>query len=91
MYNRVLIALNHSQPAERALRRAIAMAEIENGDLFVVVVNEALPIFKFIVWAVSGNSFKELEDTRRDLSRWLLYDVQKQTQGHSSAFDARGR
>ena len=85
MYNKVLIALNHSQPAERALHRAIAIAEIENGDLFVVVVNEALPIFEFIVWAVSGNFFKELEleDARRDLSRWLLYDAQKQAQGHS--------
>lgn len=85
MYNKVLIALNHSQPAERALGRAIAMAEIENGDLFVVVVNEMLPIFEFIVWAVSGNFFKklELEDARRDLSRRLLYDVQKQTQGRS--------
>jgi nucleotide-binding universal stress UspA family protein len=85
MYEKILIALNNSQPAERAPRQAMAMAEIENGDLFVVVVNEAPPIFEFIVWAVSGNFFKELEleDARRDLSRWLLYDAQKQAQGHS--------
>jgi nucleotide-binding universal stress UspA family protein len=85
MYKKVLIALNDSPPAERALRRAITMAEIEKGDLFVVVVNEALPILEFIVWALSGNFFKELEleDARRDLSRWLLDDAQKQTQGHS--------
>jgi nucleotide-binding universal stress UspA family protein len=38
----VLIALDDSQPAERALHRAKALAEIENGDLFVVVVNEGL-------------------------------------------------
>jgi nucleotide-binding universal stress UspA family protein len=85
MYKKVLIALNDSQPAERALLRAIAMAEIENGDLFVVVVNEALPTFEFIVWSISGSFFNELEleDARRDLSRWLLSDAQKQAQGHS--------
>ena len=43
MYKNVLIALNDSQAAERALHRAIAMAEIEKGDLFVVVVNEGVP------------------------------------------------
>ena len=36
MYKNVLIALNDSQAAERALHRAIAMAEIQKGDLFVV-------------------------------------------------------
>ena len=60
MYKNVLVALNNSQAAERALNRAIAMAEIEKGDLFVVVVNEALPILEFIIWAVSGNFFKKL-------------------------------
>jgi nucleotide-binding universal stress UspA family protein len=85
MYKKVLIALNNSPPAERALRRAIAMAEIEKADLFVVVVNEAPPTFEFILWAVSGNFFKELEleDAQRDLSRWLLDDAQRQAQGHS--------
>jgi nucleotide-binding universal stress UspA family protein len=85
MYKNVLIALNDSQAAERALHRAIAMAEIEKGDLFVVVVNEGVPIFDSIIWAVSGNFFKklELEDDRKDLSRRLLDDAQKQAQGHS--------
>ena len=83
MYKNVLIALNDSQAAERALHRAIAMAEIKKGDLFVVVVNEALPILEFIIWAVSGNYFKELEDDQKDLSRRILDDAQKQAQGHS--------
>jgi len=85
MYKNVLIALNDSQAAERTLHRAIAMAEIKKGDLFVVAVNEALPILEFIIWAVSGNFFKklELEDDRKDLSRRLLDDAQKQAQGHS--------
>jgi nucleotide-binding universal stress UspA family protein len=83
MYKNVLITLNDSQPAERALHRAIGMAEIEKGDLFVVVVNEGLPIFDSIVWAVSGNFFKILEDDQQDLSQRLLDDAQKQTQGHS--------
>jgi nucleotide-binding universal stress UspA family protein len=83
MYKNVLIALNDSQAAERALHRAIAMAAIEKGDLFVVVVNDGVPIFDSIVWAVSGNYFKELEDDQRDLSRRLLDDAQKQAQGHS--------
>jgi nucleotide-binding universal stress UspA family protein len=83
MYKRVLIALNDSQPAERALHRAIALAEIENGDLFVVVVNEGVPIFYSIVWAVSGNYFKDLEDDQKDLCRLLLDYAQKQAQGHS--------
>jgi nucleotide-binding universal stress UspA family protein len=43
MYKNVLIALNDSQAAERALHRAMAMAELEKGDLFVVVVNEGVP------------------------------------------------
>jgi nucleotide-binding universal stress UspA family protein len=50
MYKNVLIALDESEAAERALHRAIAMAEIEKGDLFVVVVNEGLPLFASIVW-----------------------------------------
>jgi nucleotide-binding universal stress UspA family protein len=83
MYKNVLIGLNDSQAAERALHRAIAMAKIEKGDLFVVVVNEGVPIFDSIVWAVLGNYFKELEDDQRDLSRRLLDDAQKQAQGHS--------
>ena len=85
MYKNVLIALNDSQAAERALHRAIAMAEIKKGDLFVVVVNEARPILEFIIWAVSGNFFKKLEqeDDQQDLSRRLLDDAQKQAQGHS--------
>jgi nucleotide-binding universal stress UspA family protein len=85
MYKNVLIALNDSEAAERALHRAIAMAEIEKGDLFVVVVNETRPILEFIIWAVSGNFFKklELEDDQKDLSRRLLDDAQKQAQGHS--------
>jgi nucleotide-binding universal stress UspA family protein len=83
MYKNVLIALNDSQAAERALHRAIAMAEIEKGDLFVVVVNEGVPIFDSIVWAVSGNFFKILEDDQKDPCRRLLDDAQKQAQGHS--------
>lgn len=85
MYKNVLIALNDSQAAERALHRAIAMAEIEKGDLFVVVVSEALPIPESIIWAVSGNLLKklELESDRKNLSRRLLDDAHKQAQGHS--------
>jgi len=83
MYKIVLIALDDSQAAERALHRAIAMSEIEKGDLFVVVVNEGLPIFEPIVWAVSRNFFKILEEDHRNLSRRLLEDAQKQAQGHS--------
>jgi nucleotide-binding universal stress UspA family protein len=83
MYKNVLIALNDSPAAERALHRAIAMAEIGNGDLFVVVVDEGLPIFESIVWAVSGNFAKILEEDRQNLSRRLLDDARKQTQGHS--------
>ena len=83
MYKNVLIALNDSQAAERALHRAIAMAEIEEGDLFVVVVNEARPILEFIIWAVSGNFFKILEEDHQNLSRLLLEDAQKQAQGQS--------
>ena len=48
-----------------------------------MVVNEGVPIFDSIVWAVLGNYFKELEDDRKDLSRLLLDDAQKQAQGHS--------
>jgi nucleotide-binding universal stress UspA family protein len=56
MYKNVLIALNNSQAAERALHRAIAMAQIEKGDLLVVVANEALPIPGSIIWAVQATS-----------------------------------
>ena len=48
-----------------------------------MVVNEGVPIFDSIVWAVLGDYFKELEDDQRDLSRRLLDDAQKQAQGHS--------
>lgn len=56
MYKNVLIALNDSQAAERALHRAIAMAQIEKGDLLVVVANEALPIPESFIWAVQATS-----------------------------------
>jgi len=56
MYKNVLIGLNDSQAAERALHRAIAMAQIEKGDLLVVVANEALPIPESIIWAVQATS-----------------------------------
>jgi nucleotide-binding universal stress UspA family protein len=56
MYKNVLIALNNSQAAERALHRAIAMAQIEKGDLLVVVANAALPIPESIIWAVQATS-----------------------------------
>jgi len=59
MYKNVLIALDESEAAERALHRAIAMAEIEKGDLFVVVVNEGLPLFASIVWGVSRDFAKK--------------------------------
>jgi nucleotide-binding universal stress UspA family protein len=54
MYKNVLIALDDSQAAERALHRAIAMAEIEKGDLFVVVVNGGLPL-----WPVGEGNFDD--------------------------------
>src|ERR1700692_4821310 len=83
MYKNVLIALDDSQAADRALHRAIAMAEIEEGDLFVVVVNEGLPLFASIVWGVSRDFAKILEEDQRNLSRRLLDDVKKQAQSHS--------
>ena len=83
MYKNVLIALDESEAAERALHRAIAMAEIEKGDLFVVVVNEGLPLFASIVWGVSGNFAKVLEEDRQSLSRRLLDDAKKQAESHS--------
>ena len=58
MYKNVLIALDESEAAERALHRAIAMAEIKKGDLFVVVVNEGLPLFASIVWGFLETSPK---------------------------------
>ena len=45
MYKNVLIALDESEAAERALHRGIAMAEIEREDPFVVIANEGLPLF----------------------------------------------
>jgi len=83
MYKNVLIALDDSEAAERALHRAIAMAEIEKGDLFVVVVNEGLPLFASIVWGVSRDFAKILEEDQRNLGRRLLDDVKKQAQSHS--------
>jgi nucleotide-binding universal stress UspA family protein len=83
MYKNVLIALDDSQPAERALHRAIGMAEIEKGDLFVVVVNEGLAPLASIVWAVSGNFAKILEEDQENLSQRLLDDAQKQAETHS--------
>lgn len=83
MYKNVLIALDDSQPAKRALHRAIALAEIEKGDLFVVVVNEGLPAFTSIVWAVSGNFAKILENDRENLNQRLLDDAEKQAESHS--------
>jgi nucleotide-binding universal stress UspA family protein len=83
MYKNVLIALNDSPAAERALHRAIALAEIDNGDLFVVSIDEGLPVFESIVWAVSDNLAKILEEDRKNLYRHLLDDAQKQAQSHS--------
>jgi nucleotide-binding universal stress UspA family protein len=83
MYKNVLIASDDSEPAERALHRAIAIAETDKGALFVVVVNEGLPVVESIVWAVSRNFAKMLEEDRQDLSRRLLEDARKQAQRHS--------
>jgi nucleotide-binding universal stress UspA family protein len=83
MYKNVLIALKDSPAAERALHRAIALAEIDNGDLFVVSIDEGLPVFESIVWAVSDNLAKILEEDRKNLYRHLLDDAQKQAQNHS--------
>ena len=83
MYKNVLIALNDSPAAERALHRAIALAEIDNGDLFVVSIDEGLPVFESIVWAVSDNLAKILEEDRKNLYRHLLDDAQKQAQSRS--------
>jgi nucleotide-binding universal stress UspA family protein len=84
MYKNVLIALNDSPAAERALHRAIALAEVDNGDLFVVSIDEGLPVFESIVWAaVSDNLAKILEEDRKNLYRHLLDDAQKQAQSHS--------
>jgi nucleotide-binding universal stress UspA family protein len=83
VYKNILIVLDESQAAERALDRAIAMAEIEKGDLFVVVVNEGVPLFASIVWGVSRDFAKILEEDQRNLSRRLLDDAKKQAQSHS--------
>jgi nucleotide-binding universal stress UspA family protein len=83
MYKNVLIALDDSQPAERALHRAIALAEIEKGELFVVVVNEGLPILASLVWAVSGNFAKILEEDQENMSQRLLDDARMQAESHS--------
>jgi nucleotide-binding universal stress UspA family protein len=48
-----------------------------------VVVNEGLPLFESIVWAVSGNFAKILEEDRQNFCRRLLDDAQKQAQSHS--------
>jgi nucleotide-binding universal stress UspA family protein len=83
MYKNVLIALKDSPAAGRALHRAIALAGIDNGDLFVVSIDEGLPVFESIVWAVSDNLAKILEEDRKNLYRHLLDDAQKQAQSHS--------
>jgi nucleotide-binding universal stress UspA family protein len=69
VYKNILIALDESQAAERALHRAMAMPEIEKVDLFVVVVNEGVPLFASIVWGVSRDFAKLLEEDQRNLSR----------------------
>jgi nucleotide-binding universal stress UspA family protein len=83
MYKNILIALSDSEAAERALHRAIALAEISDGDLFVVVVDEGLSIFESLVWAAADNFAKLLGEDRQNLNRRLLADAQTQAQSHS--------
>jgi len=82
MYCHILIALNQSASAHRALHRAIRLAATFNATLTAVAVTPSLPLYAAYASALGAEPRQIMESDQRALSADLLEMARKEAKQH---------
>lgn len=84
MYERILVATDGSDLADRGVDAAIELAKKTGGELFVVTVTSLMPSYGIVVgaeWAASPGSFddfrKEMDTSARKILEAAINKAQK--------------
>jgi nucleotide-binding universal stress UspA family protein len=78
LYSHILIGLNHSDAAQRALRRAIHLAAGFNATLTVVAVIPALPSYTAFTAALGPEAIQTMQSNQQELFADLLEKARKE-------------
>ncbi|RCL00868.1 MAG: Universal stress protein [Candidatus Tokpelaia sp. JSC189] len=75
MYERILVATDGSELAERGVDAAVELASKTNGELFVITVTSLMPSYGIVVgaeWAASPGSFEDFRKEMEAVAKKIL-------------------
>jgi nucleotide-binding universal stress UspA family protein len=82
MYRNILIGLNESDSARRALFRAVELAVEFKANLTTITVVETLPAYAAYAAASSSEALQMMKGDEQDSSVGLLKDARKEAASH---------
>ena len=82
MYSHILIGLNQSPAAHRALRQAIRLAATFNATLTAVAVTPSLPLYAGYATALGPEARQIMEDDQQASSAELLEMARREARQH---------
>ena len=82
MYSHILIGLNQSDAALRALRRAIRLAATFNATLTAVAVTPSLPLYAAYATALGADTHHIMEGDQRASFEGLLEMARREARQH---------
>lgn len=82
MYSHILIGLNQSAAAQRALRQAIRLAATFNATLTAVAVTPALPLYAAYAAALGPEARQIMEDDQQASCADLLEMARREARQH---------
>lgn len=88
MYSHILIGLNPSAAAHRALRQAIRLAATFNATLTAVAVMPSLPLYAGNATALGPEARQIMEDDQQASSAELLEMARREARQHDIEIDA---
>ena len=83
MYSHILIGLNRSAAAHRALRQAIRLAATFNATLTAVAVTPSLPLYAAYATALDPGARQIMEEDQQTSSAELLETARREALQHS--------
>jgi nucleotide-binding universal stress UspA family protein len=87
LYSHILIGLDQSDVAQRALRRAIQIAAKFNATLTAVAVTPALPAYAAYTAAISSEALKMTQSDQEELFVELLKMARREATQHAIEID----
>ena len=82
MYSHILIGLNQSAAAHRALRQAIRLAATFNATLTAVAVTPSLPLYAAYATALGPEARQIMEDDQQESFAELLEMARREARQH---------